>query len=121
MVERTDLQLVAPLLITSDPLVLLRMVKPLDHSVALPALQTLRTRVPPMTVLQHVAVLRRIAEEHGRSPKVSHVVGVDAAFRIVAVFLGRAPARLIVEHEKGVTIFVRQEIGQVLVQQLELQ
>lgn len=48
VIESTNLTLITPLFITGDKLILFRMVKTFNHSVAFVALQTSRTLFPPI-------------------------------------------------------------------------
>ena len=62
MIERANVHLVAPTTITLNPLVFVRMVEPLNCSMTLITLDTALTVVPTKTVLESLAVLRRIFE-----------------------------------------------------------
>ena len=62
MIERANVHLVAPTTITLNPLVLVRMVEPLNCSMTLITLDTALTVVPTETILESLAVLGRIFE-----------------------------------------------------------
>jgi len=52
-------------------------------------------------VAHELAILRCILKDLWWSSEVSHVMSVDATFRIVRLFPIWAPARLVSEHVKG--------------------
>ena len=62
MIERANVHLVAPTPITLDPLVLVRMVEPLDCCMTLITLDAALTVVPAEAILESLAVLRSIFE-----------------------------------------------------------
>ena len=103
MVEGTDLRLVAPIPVAVDPFVLVWVVQTLDCRVALVAEKSVGALLPAILrvlalVRQRLAILWRVLEDLGRASEVPHVVGVDAAFRVMRVFPVWTPARLVSEH-----------------------
>lgn len=83
MVECADLQLVATLLVALNPLVLVRVVQPLDRGMAFGTQKTVRAEVPSHTSKQGFAVFRVILEKVGRPSEVPHVVCIDASLAVV--------------------------------------
>ena len=115
MEERTNFRLVAAKLVAGDAFVFVRVIKPFHSGVAFVALEAFRTLVPTHSLGQDAAVLRSVLEYFRRSPKIAHVVRVNAGFAIVTVFFGWAPGCLIHEHIEHKSIFVYIELLQVIV------
>ena len=115
VVERTDVEFVAAMLVTHDSLVLVGVVEPFHGSVALSTFDTFRTIIPAGAIYESFAVLRRILENVRRSSEISRVMRVVATLGVVGVLLGRAPARLVVEHEEDVAFLLLVQVSQVLV------
>lgn len=83
---------------------------------ALGALETFGTLIPADALSQDFTVLGRVFEYLGWAAEVPHVVRIDAALAIVAVFLGWAPGRLVHEHVEDEAVLVQVETLQVEVQ-----
>ena len=83
VVESADLQLIAPLLIALDPLVLVRMIEAFDGGMALWTQQAVRAEIPSHSRYKSLAVLWIVLEEVRRTAEVTHVMGVDASLTIV--------------------------------------
>jgi hypothetical protein len=95
------------------------MVQALDHRVTLVALESFRAGVPAHVILQSFTVLGIVFEHHGRASEITHVMGVHAAFRVVRIFLCRAPTRLVVEHKERVSVLILKQTGKILIQKPE--
>jgi len=121
VVERTDVEFVAAVLVTHDSLILVGVVEPFHGGVALSTFDTFRAIIPAGAIYESFAVLRRIFENVRRSSEISRVMSVVAALGVVRVLLGWAPACLVVEHEEDVAFLFLVQIGQVLVQGVEVQ
>lgn len=74
MEKSADRIIVTPRLIALDPLILVGMVESLHSSVTLLAENSVFALTPAQTLLQSLAVFRRIFKILGRSPEVSGVV-----------------------------------------------
>lgn len=83
---------------------------------ALGALETFGALIPADALSQDFTVLGRVFEYLGWAAEVPHVVRIDAALAIVAVFLGWAPGRLVHEHVEDEAVLVQVETLQVEVQ-----
>ena len=92
----TNFTLVASGAITINSLILVRVVKAFHCSVTLIAKKSLRAllpaRIASLVLTLHVlAVFGHILENFRWSPKVSHMMRIDATFGIVGIFLVWAP------------------------------
>lgn len=121
MIEGTDLHLITTHAVALDSLVLVRMVEPLDSGVALGTLDAPRAVLPPFTALECLTVLRRILEQVWRSAEVTRVMRVDATFRVVTILFRRAPARFVEEHEENVSLLLRVNLIESLIEAVELE
>ena len=121
VVEGADVHFIAAHTITLNPLVLVRVVKPLDSRVTLVALNTTLAVLPAFAVLERLAVLRSILEQTRRSAEVPRVMRINATLGVVAVLFGRAPAGLVEEHVEDVALLPRVNLIQFLVQTAELE
>lgn len=97
MIECTYLTFVASRAITVDSFVFIGVVQPLHRRMTFVAKQALRAllpaRVGPIRLALHVfAIFRNILEDLRRPSKVSHMMSVDAALRIMRVLLVWTPA-----------------------------
>ena len=106
VIKGADFKLVTPLFVALYALVLIRVIKTFNHSVAFLTLKTFGTLIPPQVLLQVFAVFSDVLKVQRRPSKVSHVVSVDTSFRIVSIFLGWTPARLISIHKEGVAVII---------------
>ena len=61
------------------PLIFVRVVKALDHSVALLAFESSGALVPTDVLLKSLAVFSHVLEIERRPPEISHVVSIHAA------------------------------------------
>ena len=117
VVESTDVELVTPLLVAHDPLVLVWVVESLHSGVALATLDPSRTGVPSSTTDQCLAVLWCILKQIWWSPEVPSMMGEDTTLGVMGVFLGWTPARLVVEHVEHISLFfVGKKLIQILLQ-----
>ena len=116
MEECAYFRLVTPQFIAANALVLIGVVKAFDCSVALCALEPLRTLVPADPLLKDLAVLGRIFEYFGRTTEVAHVVRIDAALAVVRIFFRRTPRSLVHEHVEDEAVLVQIQTLQVVVQ-----
>jgi len=121
VIERADVELVAAMLVAHDSLILVGVVEPFHGGVALSTFDAFRAIIPAGAIYESFAVLGRVLENVRRSSEISRVVRVVAALRVVGVLLGRAPARLVVEHEEDVALLFLVQVSQVLVQRIEVQ
>lgn len=119
--KRANVHLIAASAITFNTLVFVGMIKSLNSSVTLAAFEPTRALIPSNTVLEGLTVLRGVLEQIRRTPEIACVVRVDARLGVMAVFLSRAPACLVVEHEKDVAFFLCIDIIQSLVHVTELE
>lgn len=110
MVKRADHKLVAAEFVTVDALVLVRVVQSLHCCVALVALQALRAGIPASALNKSFAVFCRVLEDFNWPSKVTHVVGINAAFAVVRIFLGWTPTGLVVEHVENILVFFVERI-----------
>lgn len=93
------------------------MVQTLDCRVALVAFEAFRALVPADALGERLAVFWRVFENLGGPPEVAHVVRVDAALAVVAVFLGWTPRGLVEEHVKHESVLIQIERLEVVVQE----
>ena len=121
VIEGADVELIASMLITHDSLVLVWMVEALDGRMALAAFESFWTHIPSDAIDESFTVLWGVLEDVWRSSEVSSVMGEIASFRIMGVFLGRAPTCLVVEHEEDVALLFVVQVSEVLVQRIEFQ
>lgn len=117
MEERANVELIASGSVTRNPLVLVRMVKPLDGGVALITHKSLLALVPSNSLNQSWAIFRKVVDHVWQSSEISRVVGIDATFRIVRILLSRAPAGLVIKHLEGIRLELLFEDVKVLVEE----
>lgn len=120
MVEGTDVHLVTTHPIAFDPLILVRMVQPLDCRVAFVAFKATRAVFPPLTVLEGLAVLRRILEQVWRSAEIARVMRVYATLGIMAILFCWTPTCFVEEHKEDVALLARVYFIQFLIETSEL-
>lgn len=90
--------------IAESALVLIWMVQSFNSRVAFAARKSERAHFPAvLLVAQIITIFRWVFEDLWGSPKVAHMVGVNAAFRVMRILVIWAPTRLILKHEKGET------------------
>jgi hypothetical protein len=116
VVEGAYFSLVASEFVAIDSLVFVWVVEPLNCGVAFGALQSVGTLVPAEALLKYLTVLGRILKHFRRSPKITQVVGIDASFAVMAVFLGGAPGTLVHKHVEHEPILFQIQILQIGVQ-----
>lgn len=116
MEKGADLALVAPEFVTADALVLIGVVKPLDRRVALCALEATWALVPTDSLQEHLTILGRILKDLGWTAEITHVMRVDAALAVVAVFLGWAPGCLVHKHVENEAVLIQVQTLQVVIQ-----
>ena len=121
VVEGTDIQLIASMLVTHNSLVLVWMVEAFDSRMALAAFEAFRAHIPTNAVNESFTVLWGVLEDVWRSSEVSSVMSEIASFRVMGVFLGRTPACLVEEHEEDVALLFVVQVSEVLVQRIEFQ
>ena len=78
VIEGTDIHFVAAHTVALNPLVLIRMVQPLNRCVAFVALKTTWTVFPPFAVLESFAVLWRVFKQVRRSTEITRMVRIYA-------------------------------------------
>lgn len=106
VVEGTDVEFVAPVLVTHYPLVLVWVVESLHGSMTFIAQQSFGALVPAKPIYQSFTILRGVLKELWWPSEVSCVVGVVAALRVVRILFSGTPARLVVEHKEHVPFFL---------------
>lgn len=104
VMESANLLLVTAMAIAVFAFVLVRMVQFLDRGVTFLAKEAVRTEFPsvlPVYLLHALAIFRSVLENLGWTPKISHVMSIDATLGVVRVFPVRAPAGFVTKHIKG--------------------
>ena len=120
VIEGTDVHLVTTHSIALNPLILVRMVQPLDRRVAFVAFKSARAVLPSLTILQRLTVLRRILEQVWRASKITRVMRIYATLGVMAVFFCWTPTRFVEEHEEDVALLASVDLIQFLVETGEL-
>jgi hypothetical protein len=108
--------------ITKDAFVLVGVIEPLDSGVAfvtfksplafVPSIPKLFIRILPNPLNESFTVLREIFKDVWRSPEVSSVMSIDAAFRVMRVLLIWTPTGFVFKHIEGESFY----LGVVLIQ-----
>ena len=96
VIEGTNLGFVASASVAVDSLILVRMVKPLYSRVTFVAENAIWTHFPAMIcgllVAQIFTILCRVLEDLRRSSKVTHVMSINAVFRVVRILAVWTPS-----------------------------
>ena len=121
MVEGTDVHLVTTHPIAFDPLILVRMVQPLDCRVALVTFKAARAVFPPLAVLEGLAVLRRILEQVWWTAEIARVMRIYATLGIMAILFCWTPTCFVVEHKENIPLFFVIKINEVFFEETECQ
>jgi hypothetical protein len=91
------------------------MVQPFNCCVALVALEAFWALIPAEAFLERLTVLRRIFKYLGRAAEISHVMCINAALTVMAVFLSWTPRRFVKEHIEYEAVLIQVERLQVVV------
>ena len=121
MVEGTDVHLVTTHPIAFDPLILVRMVQPLDCRVALVTFKAARAVFPPLAVLEGLAVLRRILEQVWWTAEIARVMRIYATLGIMAILFCWTPTCFVEEHKEDVAFLASVDLIQFLIETSKLE